>query len=175
MSRKTGNGVFKISNSEIFLSQDSTLENLAGQLQKNTDKLICVINGKHLRFYEKNENFPPTSFSRKHEVNDVTEYYFIDSRNSYCIFDEMMAKIFNPGYEGTNKKKKAGKLCSFNSQLGNKIEDSRKLCRKMTPTQREQDIIRKKTGEKIVTIFESNKTITLPLKESKVEITEYEI
>lgn len=176
MSRKTSQNTITLNNEDIILSQDSTLENLAGQMQKNTDKLLCVINGKNLRFYEKNHHFQPTTFARKHDVNDVTEYYFLDSVNHYCVFGEEMAQIFNPNFKASNnnnvRKKKKDKMCSFSSQLTNKNDESKKVCRKL-PKDLEKE--RKKLLDKTVIVSVLGKTMYFPCKESKVEIIEYEI
>lgn len=176
MSRKSSQNTITLKNNDIILSQDSTLENLAGQMQKNSDKLLCVINGKILRFYEKTHHFPSTTFSRKHDVNDSIEYYFIDSINHYCVFGDEMAQIFNPNYKISNnnnvRKKKKDKMCSFSSQLAGKNEDNRKLCRKL-PKDVEKE--RKKLMDKTVIISDSGKTLYFPYKESKIEIVEYEI
>lgn len=170
MSKKN----FIINTKNLELSQDSTLENIAGQLQKNSDKLLCVINGKKIHFFSKNENFPNVEFIRSHDVNNIVEYYFSDSHNNkYCVFGSDMARIFsknenenygklsNPSLENSEGGKKNNRFYNFNSQF-NKLEDSKK-------------IIRRVEKDKIVTISDSGKVITLPFNTSKVEIIKYEL
>lgn len=59
-------------------------------------KLLCVIDGKTLKCYDKASRLPKNlRYDRKQERGGVTEYYFRDATDrTYCVFGHDAAKIF---------------------------------------------------------------------------------
>lgn len=99
----------KIHDHQIHFSQDATYEDFIGQFQSNCSKILCIINGTHLRFYERNSIFPSNlHFDHKIKKNKFTEYHFRDSGNNtrYCIFGKDSVKVFCPSWEDSDDRQK---------------------------------------------------------------------
>lgn len=101
---------------EAFLTilQNSTMEALVGQLQSYTDKLLCVIDGTTLHYYQTPGQLPKKiRFEHKQLRNGIMEYYFRDIRNDnlYCVFGREAAKIFFPEID----QKDPGGISEWNS------------------------------------------------------------
>lgn len=83
----------------IQFNQDATFENFIGQFQQFCPKLLCIIDGTYLRYYEKISTIPINiRFDYKQRRGELTEYYFrnIDDDTLYCVFGRESAKIFYP-------------------------------------------------------------------------------
>ena len=83
----------------IQFEQEATFENFIGQFQRDCPKLICVINGTNLRYYDKSTQLPNNiRFDYKQRKGTLTEYYFRDINDDtlYCVFGREAATIFYP-------------------------------------------------------------------------------
>lgn len=83
----------------VRFEQDATFENFIGQFQQNCPKLMCVINGTNLRYYDNTTPLPNNiRFDYKQRRRSLTEYYFrdIDDDTLYCVFGREAATIFYP-------------------------------------------------------------------------------
>ena len=83
----------------VKFEQDSTFENFIGQFQAFCPKLLCVIDGSCLRYYDKQGAIPKNiRFDYKQRRGKSIEYYFRDIGNEslYCVFGREAAKIFYP-------------------------------------------------------------------------------
>ena len=83
----------------INVEQLSSFENFVGQFQILCDKLLCIVDGTSLRFYDRRESIPTNiRFDYKQRKKNLTEYYFrdIDNDSLYCVFGREAAKIFYP-------------------------------------------------------------------------------
>jgi hypothetical protein len=83
----------------IQFGQEATFENFISQFQLFSTKLLCVIDGTCLRYYD-NKGALPTNirFDYKQRRGKLTEYYFRDigSDTLYCVFGREAAKIMYP-------------------------------------------------------------------------------
>lgn len=85
--------------SKVKFDQDATFENFIGQFQPFCSKLICVIDGTYLRYYDKTGPLPTNiRFDYKQRRGSLTEYYFRDIHTNtlYCVFNREAAKSFYP-------------------------------------------------------------------------------
>ena len=83
----------------VEFTQEATFENFAGQFQPYCTKLLCVIDGTSLRYYDTTGPLPINlRFDYKQRRGTLTEYYFrsIDTDTLYCVFGREMARIFYP-------------------------------------------------------------------------------
>lgn len=83
----------------IHFEHDTTFENFVGQFQSSCPKLLCVVDGAILRYYEKHGDIPTKiRFDYKQTKNGITEYYFRDIENDslYCVFGRNSARVFYP-------------------------------------------------------------------------------
>lgn len=83
----------------VQFEQEATFENFIGQFQLFCPKLLCVVDGTSLRYYDKPGTLPTNiRFDYKQRRNKLTEYYFrdIDNDSLYCVFGRDAAKIFYP-------------------------------------------------------------------------------
>jgi len=83
----------------VQFEQESTFENFIGQFQLFCPKLLCVVDGSCLRYYDKPGTIPTNiRFDYKQRRGKLTEYYFRDIGNDslYCVFSREAAKIFYP-------------------------------------------------------------------------------
>lgn len=83
----------------VQFEQESTFENFIGQFQLFCPKLLCVVDGSCLRYYDKPGTLPNNiRFDYKQRRGKLTEYYFRDIGNDslYCVFSREAAKIFYP-------------------------------------------------------------------------------
>lgn len=79
--------------------QEETFENFIGQFQRFCPKLICIVNGTILRYYDRTSSLPNNiRFDYKQRRGTVTEYYFRDNNDDtlYCVFGREAASIFYP-------------------------------------------------------------------------------
>lgn len=128
----------------IKFEQESTFENFIGQFQLFCPKLLCIIDGTTLRYYDKAASIPDNiRFDYKQRRGILTEYYFrdISTDTLYCVFGREAAKIFysridevDPGGIITrpyieNKSTSVIKSQSFDAakiQINNKIQSNTK-------------------------------------------------
>jgi len=92
---------FIINNSllKIRISKNSTLEQIASQLQIHSPHLLCVINNLQLTYFEKLEDLPTNlRFNHKLHREKLNEYYFrsISDDTLYCVFGRVAAKVLYP-------------------------------------------------------------------------------
>lgn len=101
----------------VQFEREATFENFIGQFQPICSKLLCVVNGTSLHYYDKRNtpsreprangsaNSLPKEVrfdykQRRDKVggNSLTEYYFRDigNDNLYCVFGREAARIFYP-------------------------------------------------------------------------------
>lgn len=83
----------------IRFEQGFTFENFISQFQSTALKLLCIVDGTELRFYDKPESLPKNiRFDYKQTRNNITEYYFRDiyTETLYCVFGKEAASIFYP-------------------------------------------------------------------------------
>ena len=83
----------------VQFEQESTFENFIGQFQPFCPKLLCVVDGTCLRYYDKPGTLPSNvRFDYKQKRGPSTEYYFRDigTDSLYCVFGREAAKIFYP-------------------------------------------------------------------------------
>jgi len=82
----------------ITMKQDCSFEDFVAQFQISCSKLLCVVNGKQLRYYDKKPELPMgLKFEYKHRCKDRTAYYFRDATNNkYCVFGREAAQQFYP-------------------------------------------------------------------------------
>ena len=83
----------------VKFEQESSFENFIGQFQLFCPKLLCIIDGTCLRYYDKPGTLPTNiRFDYKQRRGNLTEYYFRDIGNDslYCVFGHEAAKIFYP-------------------------------------------------------------------------------
>jgi len=95
----------------LNLSNDMTLEDLVKQLQGTSNKLLYVVNGEILKYYEK-DKVPPLDVKLdriKTGKNSLSEYYFRDEKNIYCVFGRECAELFYPKLIEFDKRSKESK------------------------------------------------------------------
>jgi len=83
----------------IKICQGATYENFIGQFQQYCPKLLCIVNGNSLRYYDKTSPLPGNiKYDHKQRNGTITEYYFRDKRDDtiYCVFGREAASIFYP-------------------------------------------------------------------------------
>ena len=81
----------------VRFEQEATFENFVGQFQLFCPKLLCVVDGTILRYYDKPGTLPTNiRFDYKQRRGPLTEYYFrdIETDTLYCVFGREAAKIF---------------------------------------------------------------------------------
>lgn len=82
----------------VLIKQNQRLEEFVWQFQHICDKILCIVNGTHVRFLDKkNPNVDNhVSFYYKLTHPHTTEYYFRDRYdNVYCIFGIENAKCIS--------------------------------------------------------------------------------
>jgi len=83
----------------VRFEQDATFENFIGQFQLICPKLLCIVDGTSLRYYDKPGTLPTNiRFDYKQRRGKLIEYYFRDIANDslYCVFGREAAQIFYP-------------------------------------------------------------------------------
>lgn len=97
---------------DVKLTEEDTFENFVSQFQQHTEKILCVLNGSSLLFFQKQGPFPSgLRFDYKQKRNGITEYYFRDVQedNLYCVFTREIAELIYPTldkYDPPEQKKK---------------------------------------------------------------------
>jgi len=88
----------------IKLKNEMSYEALAAQLQKGTQKVLCVDDGVYLRIFEESGPFPlGIEFEHKQKRYGETEYFFryakdTEAERSLCVFGRDNAETFCPDY-----------------------------------------------------------------------------
>lgn len=88
----------------IKLKNEMSYEALAAQLQKGTQKVLCVDDGVYLRIFEESGPFPlGIEFEHKQRRYGETEYFFryakdTEAERSLCVFGRDNAETFCPDY-----------------------------------------------------------------------------
>jgi len=83
----------------IQFTKEATFENFIGQFQPFCPKLLCVVDGTSLQYYDKKAALPTNiRFDYKQRRGLLTEYYFrnIGDDTLYCVFGREAAKLFYP-------------------------------------------------------------------------------
>lgn len=83
----------------VQFNQEATYENFIGQFQQYCSKLLCIIDGTSLRYYDKTSSLPTSvRFDYKQRRGNMTEYYFRDINDDtlYCVFGREAAAVFYP-------------------------------------------------------------------------------
>ena len=84
---------------KVSIIQNSSLELFMCQFQISCEKLLCIVNGTSIRYYDVNDILPKNiRFDYKLRRCKLTEYYFKDINDGtrYCVFGRVAAKIFYP-------------------------------------------------------------------------------
>lgn len=84
---------------KVEFNQEATFENFVGQFQPYCAKLLCVVDGTSLHYYDKTGSVPTNiRFDYKQRRGSLTEYYFrdIETDTLYCVFGREYARIFYP-------------------------------------------------------------------------------
>lgn len=124
---------------KIKFCKETTFENFIGQFQLFTTKILCIINGKTLYYYDKSGPFPSNiRFTYKQKHDEIVEYYFrhINNNISYCVFGRENAKIFYPN------------LDQVDHEEDTTIIKKRPICQKI--------------DRPIIPLFRDNTNLTLP-------------
>jgi hypothetical protein len=83
----------------VVFQQEDTFESFVGQFQIHTNKIICVVNGTHLKHYTP-DSIPVLQlvFDHKQTKGKITEYHFrnLNGNTRYCFFSREAAKLFYP-------------------------------------------------------------------------------
>lgn len=99
---------------QLIINQDTTLTRLVSQIQKYSNKLLCVVNDNSLIYYNQKTHIPKniTYIDNKVFDKDDIEYYFKDTEdNRYTIFGTNEACLFYPDlYKILNINKKEDKI-----------------------------------------------------------------
>lgn len=82
--------------SSISISQDTCFEDFVAQFQTSCSKLLSIVNGKQLHYYDKKAELPiGLKFEYKRKNKGRTSYYFRDvANNTYCVFGREVALLF---------------------------------------------------------------------------------
>jgi hypothetical protein len=99
MSQNLSFGIKISPDDTVKFEQEATFENFIGQFQLFCSKLLCVVDGTYLRYYNKRNELPTNiRFDYKQRRGKLTEYYFrdINTDTLYCVFGRDCAKIFYP-------------------------------------------------------------------------------
>src|SRR5687767_4160600 len=97
---------FVLKTTDIKFTEEDTFENFISQFQKHvTDKILCVINGTSLAFYDKKGPYQKNiRYDYKQKRNGLVEYYFrdISDDNLYCIFGRDNAVLIYPQIDNSD-------------------------------------------------------------------------
>lgn len=162
----------------VQFNQEATFENFIGQFQQLCSKLLCVIDGTQLRYYD-NANALPTNirFDYKQRRGKITEYYFRDIGNDtlYCVFGRESAKIIFPRIDevdpsGANElisqlKSPADSQINNNEVKNIKSKEEVPIQSRKSPSDSPSSICRPKRPPIIQPIRSTQATIT-PIRES---------
>ncbi len=143
--------------------QGYTFENFIGQFQINCPKLLCIINGTNLQFYDKEGQFPnDIIFDRKLQKDNITQYYFknIDNNIAYCVFGREAATLF---YSHIDEWNSNSKLKIFDSILVDKNKSKKIILTKIPKDKNISDTI----------IFDKGIKLLFPNPNYSVEIKKY--
>ena len=121
----------KLLEEKIIFEKESTFENFISQFQIFCSKILCVINGNSLQFYDKTEDIPKNiRFDYKKRRGKITEYYFKDNNTNavYCVFGRDSAKIFFPNIDDVDSPGITENVSSniFNFYKEEKLKNSEK-------------------------------------------------
>lgn len=168
--------VFTIENIQtISLKSDCSCEEFVSQLQQYTTKIICVINGKTMKLYDKEGIFPENiNFNKRQKIGTVVCYYFIDNNNNeYCIFGRDNAEFFYPAI-----KNEVGKIISFNKILKQSNDFDIMSSSIIHPIDYDKPPIKNNKiftliGPNTIKIVDGNSVMTFPNPNYLVDIQEY--
>jgi len=141
---------------KVQFNQDITFENFIAQFQPFCDKLLCIINGTTLRFYDKTNKFPDNlRYDHKQRRGSLTEYCFrdIDNDNIYCIFGRENAMIFYPNINQVDPLKKENLINKPQENLINKPQES------LITKSQEQLLHQESLNRNVIVIFYKGKKI----------------
>lgn len=97
---------FVLDTTNVKFTEEDTFENFISQFQKFTkDKILCVLNGTSLMFYDKNGPYPENiRYDYKQKKNGLIEYYFrdISDDNLYCVFGRENAILIYPQLDNSD-------------------------------------------------------------------------
>lgn len=91
----------------IRFDQNESCENFIGQFQPFCSKLLCIINGTYLHYYDNASSLPANiRFDYKQQRSNLTEYYFrqCDDNTQYCVFGREAATIFYSNIDNVDPK-----------------------------------------------------------------------
>lgn len=145
---------FTLKTTDIKFTEEDTFENFISQFQKHvSDKILCVINGTSLTFYEKEGPYPKNiRYDYKQKRNGFVEYYFrdISDDNLYCVFGRENALLLYPQIDNSDP--------SGSSEI---------------PKKRQEVMARAKPQE--ITIIDKGIKMSFPDIDYPVEVKTYEI
>lgn len=83
----------------VEIENNISFENFVGQFQQGCSKLLCIVDGVHMCYYDKMGEIPNNiKFFKKEKYKSITEYYFksLDDNTQYCVFGRDAASTFYP-------------------------------------------------------------------------------
>ena len=85
----------------VTITQNCSFEDFIAQFQTSCSKLLCIVNGKQLHYYDRKAELPiGLKFEYKRKFSERTAYYFRDVvSNTYCLFGRETAQQFYPRLE----------------------------------------------------------------------------
>lgn len=86
------------SNSKIHIANDTNFESFMSQFQSHTHLILCIIDGKILRYYSREGPFPSDIVFDRKNKGEPNEYYFKskETGTQYCVFSRENAVLFYP-------------------------------------------------------------------------------
>ena len=89
-------GTLNINIRNYELKFGSTINDLAERIQQSSDKIIAVVDGEYLHYYEPGQNPENLFFIKKIIPDKIPHYYFqdVDTLRRYCVFGKKWAKLF---------------------------------------------------------------------------------
>ena len=88
----------------INIEQNSVLEDIVGQMQLLTTKLLCIIDNKYIHFYDDTNKLPKNVIFVKEKHHNIPTYYFQKGQTIYTVFGAEAKEIFSQSLEPVKSK-----------------------------------------------------------------------
>lgn len=157
---------------EVKFTQEATFENFVAQFQPYTSKLLCVVDGTSLRYYDKTRALPGNlRFDYKQRRGTLTEYYFrdIDNDTLYCVFGREAARTIYPRInevDPVTKSEESHKLLARNIPVEKPVKSTMTLFHESNPCET-------RIASKHIVIIDKGIRFTFPNPDYPVEIRTY--